>query len=271
MAPSFQIRKSEDRGHADHGWLDTYHTFSFADYYSPKFTSFGSLRVLNEDTVQPSEGFGTHHHTEFEIFSYIVSGELRHRDSTGNNEVIKRGEIQFTTAGTGISHSEYNASETNPVHFLQIWNKPDNARLTPGYATGHYPDSCKKNRFALLIAPAVVRDSLPAPSDGADKPIAIHSDFWMSAGLIDQGAETVYTTPAAGEETPEGGRRLYLHVVRNNPKASVTVSSDGSAVSGVNLGQGDGVFVTGFNGTRNGLKVRNDGQGVAEVVLMDLA
>ncbi|KAJ3338774.1 hypothetical protein HDU93_009088 [Gonapodya sp. JEL0774] len=229
MAPKFEVRKSEDRGHADHGWLDSYHTFSFADYYHPKFNSFGSLRVLNEDRVEVGEGFPTHRHTE------------------------------------------YNASEKEPVHFLQIWNKPDTTRVPPSYQTGHYPDACKKNRFALLIAPGRIRDSMPPPTDGAHKPLAINSDFYMSAGLFDPGTEVVYTTPAPESESSASPRRLYLHLVNNNPKARVAISSDGSAISGVELKQGDGCFVREFEGAKNGLKVSNVGDGVAELVLMDLA
>ncbi|KXS10391.1 Pirin-domain-containing protein [Gonapodya prolifera JEL478] len=269
MAPTFTVRKSNDRGYANLGWLDTHHTFSFANYYDPKFDGFGSLRVLNEDRVEPGKGFGTHPHREYEIFSYVVSGDLEHKDSTGNHEVIHRGDVQFTTAGTGIAHSEYNGSKTKPVHFLQIWNMPYNRRLPPGYATGHFPDTTKQNRFATLIAPAEKRDHVDPGHADAEKPIAIHSDFWMSAALVDEGKTATYRTPKVVEGESEtdhaAPRKLYLHVVQNNAKAKVTVKSQGAEAT---LTHGDGMFVTGFH---DELVVANEASGVAEVVLIDLA
>ncbi|KAJ3340793.1 hypothetical protein HDU93_006281 [Gonapodya sp. JEL0774] len=280
MAPTFTVRKSVDRGHANLGWLDTHHTFSFANYYDPKFDGFGSLRVLNEDKVKPGKGFGAHPHQAYEIFSYVVDGQLEHKDSAGHHEIVGRGNIQFTTAGTGIAHSEYNASQTDPVHFLQIWNLPSNTRLRPGYATGNFPDSCKKNQFATLIAPENKRDAVQPTHPDASKPIAIHSDFWMSAALLDPGIEIVYRTPELGQsaaidQSEHSPRRLYLHLVQNNPRAKLTVSvpgsTDSSSAGETTLSHGDGMFVNGFDVQSGGLVVRNDGQGVAEVVLMDLA
>ncbi|KAJ3330904.1 hypothetical protein HDU93_010033 [Gonapodya sp. JEL0774] len=277
MAPTFTVRKSADRGHANLGWLDTYHTFSFADYHDPKFDGFGTLRVLNEDKVKPGKGFGAHPHRAYEIFSYVVDGQLEHKGSAGHHEIVGRGSIQFTTAGTGIAHSEYNASKTDPVHFLQIWNLPANTRLRPGYSTGTYPDSCKKNNFATLIAPEDKRDSLKPTHPDASAPIAIHSDFWMSAALVDPGKEVVYRTPDVGQVVaPDSSpRRLYLHLVQNNPGAKLTISipnSTGSSDAGeATLSHGDGLFVTGFDSQSGSLVVRNDGEGAAELVLMDLA
>ncbi|KXS21045.1 Pirin-domain-containing protein [Gonapodya prolifera JEL478] len=275
MAPTFKVRKSEDRGYANLGWLRTHHTFSFGDYEDPAFDGFGTLRVLNEDVVEPGKGFGTHRHREYEIFSYVVSGALEHKDSKGNHEIIRRGDVQFTTAGSGLAHSEFNASTTEPVHFLQVWNLPSNTQLPPGYETGHYPDSSKKNRFATLVAPAKKRDRVDPGHPDVGKPVAIHSEFWMSAALLDPGVEVVYKTTHVGEgkKGQSHPRRLYVHVVQNNPKVKVTVTSNEAADEApeITLSEGDGVFVEGFDGQGPGLVVRNDGQGVAEVVLMDLS
>ena len=135
-----KIRHAEDRGHENHGWLDSRHTFSFADYYDPKFTGFRSLRVLNEDRVQPGEGFGTHSHRDMEILSYVLEGALAHKDSTGSHSVIRPGTVQRMSAGTGVSHSEFNASQTERVHFLQIWFTPERAGLRPSYEERTYSD-----------------------------------------------------------------------------------------------------------------------------------
>ena len=140
-------RPSHERGHADHGWLKSFHTWSFASYHDPRFTSHGCLRVLNEDRVQPTTGFDTHSHQEYEIFSYVVDGELQHKDSMGNTETIHRGEVQFTSAGTGIQHSEYNVHKSLWVHFIQIWVKPNQARLKPSYTTKKWSNNDKINRL----------------------------------------------------------------------------------------------------------------------------
>lgn len=151
LAKRIKIRRSQERGHAKHGWLNTYHTFSFAMYHDPRFTGWSSLRVLNEDRVAPSQGFGAHPHSNYEIFSYVISGSLEHRDTLSNREVIKRGGVQFTSAGSGIMHSEYNHSRTKPVHFLQIWLKPDQRELEPNYQTVDFTDEEKHGRLCLIV------------------------------------------------------------------------------------------------------------------------
>jgi len=152
MKSLLRFRKSSERGNSSHGWLDSWHTFSFAGHYNPKFNNFGPLRVINEDTVKSSQGFGTHSHSKYEIWSYVVSGELKHKDSMGNLEIIKRGDVQFTSSGTGISHSEFNNSDKDPVHFLQIWASP-NRISKPEYQTGHFTDAQKRNKLCLIVSP----------------------------------------------------------------------------------------------------------------------
>ena len=155
------IRRAAERGHEDHGWLDSRHTFSFADYYDPKFMGFGPLRVLNEDRVQPGQGFGTHSHRDMEIISYVLEGALAHKDSIGTGSVIRPGAVQRMSAGTGVSHSEFNASQTEPVHFLQIWFIPERDRMRPSYEERTYSDDEKRGRLRLVAAAtaATVRSS----------------------------------------------------------------------------------------------------------------
>ncbi len=169
-------RKSNERGHAQMSWLNSYHTFSFANYYDPEFEDFYSLRVINEDRVKPSQGFGTHGHREYEIFSYVVNGALRHRDSMNNDEIIKRGDVQFTTAGTGIRHSEYNASDKELVHFLQIWVKPTDPFLQPSYQTAHFTDQDKQGKLCLIVSP-----------DGENKSAVIHQKLKVWASILKNG------------------------------------------------------------------------------------
>src|SRR3989338_4621853 len=148
-----QIRRAGERGHANHGWLDTFHTFSFADYHDPAHMGFRSLRVINEDRVEPGQGFGTHPHRDMEIITYVLEGELTHRDSMGNGSVIRPGEVQRMSAGTGVTHSEYNASQVAPVHLLQIWVLPQRLRLEPSYEQRVFPQDRMEGAWLLLAAP----------------------------------------------------------------------------------------------------------------------
>lgn len=243
-----------------HHRLKTYHTFSFADYMDPKFVQFGPLRVINEDRVRPGSGFPFHPHTRYEIFSYIMNGSLLHQDSMGNKEIIERGGVQFTSASTGIRHSEYNADfKDKDVHFLQIWCMPRIQVPKPGYQTGNFPDSVKKNRLALLIAPDNF-DSSRAPA-GQELPVKIHADVFMKASLLDPGASVEHVSDAE-----QGGpRKVYLH----NPmtgKTELKVEHVDSG-TGLSLKQGDGAFVEGFEGK---LKITNVGAERAEFVLFDM-
>ena len=168
-----QVKKSTERGHADHGWLDSRHTFSFADYYDPKNTHFRTLRVINEDRVAPRMGFGTHPHRDMEIISYVISGALRHRDSMGNTAVMKAGDVQRISAGSGIQHSEFNDSATEPVHFLQIWLFPDRKNLQPGYEQKRFDQEGRQGQWQLV-----------ASKDGRDGSLTIHQDASISLARL---------------------------------------------------------------------------------------
>src|SRR6186713_852912 len=202
-----EIRRSTDRGHARHGWLHSFHSFSFADYHDPEHMGFGALRVINEDRVQPARGFGTHSHRDMEIISYVLDGGLAHKDSMGNGSVIRPGDVQRMSAGTGVAHSEYNASESDPVHFLQIWIEPNVRGIKPSYEEKRFEPQSKRGQLRLIASP-----------DGRDGSVTIHQDAYLHAALLD-GAETV-------AHTPKAGRRTYVHVVRG----SVTVA--GQALEG---------------------------------------
>lgn len=209
------LRKSEDRGRADHGWLDTRHTFSFADYHDPHYMGFRSLRVINEDRVKPGEGFGTHPHHDMEILSVVLEGALEHKDNMGTSSVIRPGEIQRMTAGSGVLHSEFNPSKKDPVHFLQIWIVPEKRGLKPGYEQKLFPEAERRNALRLVAAP-----------DRRDGSLAIHQDAELYATLID-GGRTV-------RHPLESGRHAWVQVTRGAVELNgrPMKAGDGAAVSG---------------------------------------
>jgi len=189
------LRKATERGHARHGWLESWHSFSFAEYHDPAHVRFASLRVINEDIVQPDSGFGMHPHRDMEILTYVLDGALRHQDSMGNSEQIRAGEVQVMSAGTGVTHSEVNASDSEAVHLLQIWIIPAQQNLPPGYQQKVYGASAKRGRWCLLASP-----------DQAAGSLLIHQDVRVSAAMLN-GAETLDYPVSAG-------RNIYLHVAR---------------------------------------------------------
>jgi quercetin 2,3-dioxygenase len=190
-----ELRRSQDRGHAQHGWLDSFHSFSFADYYDSEHMGFGPLRVINEDRVQGGQGFGTHGHRDMEIISYVLEGGLAHRDSMGNGSVLKPGDVQRMSAGTGVRHSEYNASAEDTVHFLQIWIEPSVRNIAPSYEEKHFDDASKRGKLRLVASP-----------DGREGSVTIHQDANVYAALVN-GSESA-------EFRQRAGRRTYVHVVR---------------------------------------------------------
>lgn len=228
------LRKASERGYARHGWLESWHSFSFAEYYDPANMVFSSLRVINEDIVQPGTGFGTHGHRDMEILTYVLSGALRHRDSMGHGEDIRYGEVQVMSAGTGVQHSEVNPSPSEAVHLLQIWIMPDQQNLTPGYQQKNFSTENKRGRWCLL-----------ASSDQAEDSLHIHQNARISAALLD-GAETLNYQIAAP-------RKIYLHVARG------TLNVNGQKLSG-----GDALM---FNDES---QVSLAGGNNAEVLLFDL-
>jgi redox-sensitive bicupin YhaK (pirin superfamily) len=228
-----EIRRSAERGHADHGWLNSYHSFSFADYFDPDHVEFGPLRVINEDRVQPGAGFGTHGHREMEIISYVLAGELAHRDSIGNGSVIRPGDVQRMSAGTGIRHSEFNPSSEEPVHFLQIWIQPNTREIGPSYEEKRFDASEKRGRLRLIASP-----------DREDGSVLIHQDARVYSGLFD-GSER-----AELEVAP--GRRIYLHVARGALTAAGTRLDAGDALkltgkTRLTLGAGQAAEVLAFD------------------------
>jgi redox-sensitive bicupin YhaK (pirin superfamily) len=230
-----KIRKADRRGHFDFRWLNTFHTFSFGDYYDPAFMGFRSLRVINEDFVHSGRGFPTHAHRDMEIITYILEGSLEHRDSMGNGSVIRPGDVQRMTAGTGVSHSESNPSREQSVHLLQIWILPDQGGLKPGYEQKAFSDDQKQGRLCLV-----------ASEDGRDGSVTIHQDASVYATVLGEGNEVVHTVAP--------GRHAWLQVARG----AVTVN-------GENLDQGDGAAVS------NEERVAITGREAAEVLLFDLA
>ena len=207
-----EIRRANERGHANHGWLDSYHTFSFADYYDPRHVGFGPLRVINEDRVVPGAGFGTHGHRDMEIISYVLEGELAHKDSTGTSSVIRPGDVQRMSAGRGVSTASSTPRSRQPVHFLQIWIQPDVTGIAPEYEQKRFGAEEKRGRLRLVASP-----------DGADGSVRIHQD----ARLFTRASSTA-SERAALEVAP--GRRLYVHVARGRVKANGEALDAGDAL-----------------------------------------
>ena len=209
-----EIRKSHERGHADHGWLNSYHSFSFADYYDLDHMNFGALRVINEDRVQPGTGFGTHGHRDMEIISYVLSGALEHKDSTGTGSIIRPGDVQRMSAGRGVLHSEYNPSQDEEAHFLQLWIIPKFTGTRPSYEQKHFSTDEKRGRLALI-----------ASSDGRDGSVTINQDVAVYAGLFDGAERAVHNV--------EPGRRVYLHVARGEVTVNAQKLDAGDALKAV--------------------------------------
>jgi len=209
-----QIRRAADRGHADHGWLDTYHTFSFADYYDPAHMGFRALRVINEDRVQPGMGFGTHGHKDMEIVTYVLQGALEHKDSMGNGSVLRPGEFQRMSAGTGVRHSEFNPSATEPVHLYQIWLLPGRNGIQPSYEQKFFGEDGKQARFQLVASP-----------EGTDESLRIHQDARVYLSKLNAGQAVIHELPS--------GRHAWLQVLRGSVTVNgrVLKTSDGVAVS----------------------------------------
>jgi redox-sensitive bicupin YhaK (pirin superfamily) len=246
------------RGFADHGWLYTFHTFSFASHYDPNHMSFGPLRVINEDRVEKGTGFGTHSHAEALIWSYIVSGELEHKDSMGNLEKLRRGEVQFTSAGTGIRHSEYNRNTEEDVHFLQIWAMPNVRGLTPSYCTRKYTDEMKDNKLLRIIESTDRHSGKDSPTE----PIPLHADVSMSASILSPGKKVEHELVKAGD------RNVYLHVVMSDRKQPKTGGAK-IKIGDVELGEGDGAYVRGAKGPGK-IEVESIGDMPAEFLLFDM-
>ena len=206
------LRKSAERGYADHGWLKSFHSFSFADYYDPAHMGFGNLRVINEDRIEAGRGFGTHGHQNMEIISYVLSGELAHKDSIGNVKGIPPGDVQRMSAGTGVQHSEFNHAEGKTTHFLQIWIAPNVTGIAPGYEQKTIPETEKRGRLRLVAAP-----------DGAEEAVTIHADAKIYAGLFDGDEAAVMTLNAK--------RKTYVHLVAGELVVNGQALSAGDAVA----------------------------------------
>jgi redox-sensitive bicupin YhaK (pirin superfamily) len=212
-----QIRKAEERGHANHGWLETYHTFSFASYQDPNHMRFRSLRVMNEDFVAPGQGFGTHPHHDMEIVTYVLDGALEHKDSMGNGEVLRPGEFQRMSAGTGITHSEFNPSQTEPVHLYQIWLLPERKGIEPSYEQKRFPDVERTNRLRLV-----------ASQDAGEGSLLIHQDARIFLSSLDEGMQVSHHL--------KPGRHAWLQVLRGAVllNGNDLNTSDGAAASDEN-------------------------------------
>jgi quercetin 2,3-dioxygenase len=230
-----KVRKANERGHARHGWLDSYHTFSFADYFDPAHMGFRALRVINEDRVAGGEGFDRHSHRDMEIISYVLDGALEHKDSMGTGAVIRPDDVQRMSAGTGVTHSEYNASPGDPVHFLQIWLLPDRRGIAPSYEQKTFSRADKAGRLRLVASP-----------DGVDGSVTVHADARLYAGVFDAGQTAEYALA--------DGRHAWVHVVRGKVR-----------VNGLDLSDGDAV---GLSAERT---VRVEGIDTGELLVFDLA
>lgn len=230
-------RPSSERGHANHGWLDTYHTFSFAGYRDPDHMGFRALRVLNDDTVAPGRGFGTHEHRDMEIVSYVLDGALEHRDSMGSGSVLRYGDVQRMSAGTGVMHSEFNHSQDDILRFLQIWVIPVQDGILPEYEERHFDRDEKLGQLRLIVAP-----------DGRDDSLRIHQDVRIYAGIAREGEVLSHVIPS--------GRHAWIQVARG-----------AVGVNGVDLGEGDGAAAS----NETGLEIRGRGVGDSEILVFDLA
>ncbi len=230
-----QIRRAADRGHFDHGWLNTFHTFSFADYHDPAHMGFRSLRVINEDRVQPGQGFGTHGHRDMEIITCVLEGALEHKDSLGSGSIIKPGELQRMSAGTGIRHSEFNPSRTEWVHLYQIWLRPNRRGVTPSYEQRSFSEAEKRGRFRLVASP-----------DGKDGSLTIHQDARLYLAALSSGQDVSLRIGS--------GRAAWLQILRGEVESF-----------GTNLSAGDGVAITDENA------VALQARAASEVLLFDLS
>jgi quercetin 2,3-dioxygenase len=231
------LRKSQDRGYADHGWLKSYHSFSFAGYYDPEHMGYGNLRVINEDRIAPGTGFGTHGHRDMEIISYVLSGELPHRDTLGNVKGIPPGEVQRMSAGRGVMHSEFNHAKDRTTHFLQIWIEPNQTGIEPSYEQKRFADEEKRGKLRLVASP-----------DGAEGSVSIHADARLYAGLFD-GAEKA--TMALDPKRP-----VYVHLIRGELSVNGTrlVAGDAAKLQGeaqLNLSEGKDAEVLVFDLTEH--------------------
>ncbi len=232
-----RVRPSAERGDARHGWLHSRHTFSFADYYDPNYMGFRALRVINEDVVQPGEGFGTHPHRDMEIITYVLEGALEHKDSLGTGSIIRPGDGQRMSAGTGIRHSEYNASTTEPVHLLQIWILPEEHGIKPGYEQKSFPEAEKQGKLRAL-----------ASRDGRDGSVMVHQDAVLYSSILANGESVEYDLA--------NGRYAWLQVARGSVN-----------LNGKELRQGDGAAVS----DEDKLTIAGTSNDKAEVLLFDLA
>ncbi|WP_036168590.1 pirin family protein [Massilia sp. 9096] len=229
-----EVRRSEERGAAHHGWLESRHTFSFADYYDPRHTGFGPLLVINEDRVAPGAGFGTHGHRDMEIISYVLEGALEHKDSIGTGSVLHYGDVQRMSAGSGVRHSEFNGSQAEPVHFLQIWIQPDTRAIAPSYEEKHFDEASKRGTLRLI-----------ASRDGRDGSVTIHQNASIYASILDEGERV--------EHALDPARRAYVHVIRGD-----------ASVNGVPLKDGDALKISAID------KIVIDQAEAAELLLFDL-